>query len=169
MGEWMRAALGAAVLVCSSTAFAEDWRLRMDGIGPLTIGMSFEAANRALKDVLEHSPEGRRPPSSCEMIPVGSHPGVALMFINDKLSRVDVFEAGTRNEEGIAVGDSVDKVMATYPNAKVEPNAYDDREKYLTVQATSGPLAIRFETENGTIGQFYAGEFKSVQFVEHCL
>ena len=120
MGKWMRAALGMAVVVCSSAAIADEWRLRMDGIGPLTIGMRFDAAKRALNDTLEHTPEGRRPSASCEMVPVGGHPGVALMFINDKLSRVDVFKAGTRNEEGIAVGDSVDKVLATYPNAQVQ-------------------------------------------------
>lgn len=169
MGEWMRATLGAAVLVCCSAACADDWRLRMDGIGPLKIGMRFDAANHALNDVLERSPEALRPSPSCEMIPVSGHPGVELMFIDDKLSRVDVFEAGIRDEEGIGVGDSANKVLAAYPNVKVQPNAYDDREKYLTVRAKRGPLAIRFETQDGKIGQFYAGEFKSVQFIEHCL
>jgi hypothetical protein len=69
----------------------------------------------------------------------------------------------------VAVGDPVKRVFDVYPHIAVAPQAYDESENYLTARSPDGKLAIRFETGNGTVLQFYAGGFDAVQHVEGCL
>lgn len=151
------------------SALADEWVLRMDGIGPLKIGMSFDDANRASGSTLKRTPPNLRGSVSCDFIPVRRHPGLALMFIDERLARVDVFGHANRTLHGIRVGDAVQSVFSAYPNLEVEPHAYEENEKYLTTTSGDGALALRFETRDGKISQFYAGEEKPVHYIENCL
>src|SRR5450830_138558 len=87
-------------LMASLPARAADWALRFDGIGPLQIGMRFDAANAALNGSLRSTPVALRPTPRCEQVPVAGHPGVALMFVDEVLERVDVFQAGVGRRRG---------------------------------------------------------------------
>lgn len=150
-------------------AIADGWVLRMDGIGPLKIGMSFDDANRASGSALKRTPPNLRGSVSCDYIPVRRHPGLALMFIDERLVRVDVFGHANRTLRGIRVGDAVQSVFAAYPDIVVEAHAYEENEKYLTTISGDGSLALRFETRDGKVSQFYAGEEKPVHYIENCL
>jgi hypothetical protein len=169
--EWLRPILGFIFLLSLTTGYAvaDEWSLRMDGIGPLKIGMTFDAANKAVQNVLERTPATLRATANCDYIAIRNHPGIAFMFIDERLKRVDVFGEGRQTKEGVAVGDPVEKVFDVYRNVKVEPHAYEPAEKYLTVTSGNGLLAIRFETRDGRIFRYYAGAFEPVQFTEQCL
>jgi hypothetical protein len=158
-----------ALLACLPLAIAGDaWRLRLDGIGPLRVGMGFDEAGRALGHPLAHTDRALLATPGCDMIGLPGHKGVWLMFIDDVLKRIDV-EGGARTVAGIGTGDPVARVFAAYPTVESEPNAYDDSERYLTVRAPGRATALRFETDKGKVGHFYAGDPKAVNYIEGCL
>jgi hypothetical protein len=163
---FLRRAATCAALCMPLLASAAEWDLRLDGIGPLTVGMRFKDANAQLHGTLELDPGSQ---SACYYARAPGHPQLALMFVSDVLRRVDVMEGGVRTAEGVAVGDPVKHVFDAYRRVAAERHAYDEREQYLTVRSPDGRLALRFETREGRISAFYAGRYKEVQYIEGCL
>jgi len=95
---------------------------------------------------------------------------LALMFEADVLTRIDVMQPGLATAAGIQVGDPASKVWEQYGEAiKDEPDAYDDRERYLTLSSNDGKYAIRFMTNNRKISAIISGTTKSVEYVDGCL
>jgi len=173
MRQWQvrrLAAAGMALAVSLQAPAAEDrsWTLGRDGFGPLKIGISFEQARRiAGPELRPTTPELLASPA-CDQLPLPGHKGVALMFVEGVLRRIDVFKPGIRSAAGIAVGDPVSRVAHAYAGVRQEPNHYDERESYLTAGPEQG-RALRFETDKGKIGQMYAGDWPQVQYTEGCL
>jgi hypothetical protein len=158
------------LLTLPALAGAPPWHLRFDGIGPLKVGMDWRQAESALGRPMPHTRPELLATPGCEMVAVPGHPHVWLMFIADVLQRVDI-EAGSgvRTVAGVAPGEPVARVLAAYPGVESGTQAYDERERYLTVHAPDGANALRFETGQGKVGRAYAGQWKVVQYVEGCL
>jgi hypothetical protein len=164
---WRLAAAGiAAAILAQAAAAGPAWRLGPEGFGPFKAGMSFEQA-RKLAPRLKQTPAGLRASEGCDQLALPGHPGVALMFIDGELTRIDLFRPGVRTTRGIQPGDRVERAMQAYPGLRAEPNKYDENERYLTER--SGDGAIRFETKQGRIDKIYAGRWAQVQYVEACL
>ncbi|QGZ39351.1 hypothetical protein IP92_02397 [Pseudoduganella flava] len=160
----------AAFVTLAGAASGQDWTVRVDGAGPLKVGMDFDTVNRVLGDHLERTPQELRGSRDCFYVSPSAEPRIGLMFVKDVLKRVDVSEVGVRSERGIGVGDPAEKVREVYGEAmRSAPNAYNANERYLTVPGGGGQYAIRFETQQGTISGFYAGAWEQVQYVEGCL
>jgi hypothetical protein len=159
-----------AVLLACQPALAGPpaWGLRFDGIGPLKVGMDFIEAGRALGQTLVHTEPALLATRGCDMIGLPGHKGVWLMFIDDVLKRIDV-EGGARTVEGIGTGDPVARVFTAYAAVEREPNAYDSSERYLTVRSPDRASALRFETDKGKVGHFYAGDPQAIRYIEGCL
>ncbi len=155
---WLLAALLAMVL----PAHAAGWTLRVDGAGPLKIGMRFDTVNKILGLQMQRIPKAERPRANCFQIEPPAQPGVLLMFVDDHLQRIDVMEEGIVSERGIALGDPVDKVRHSYGEA-VRAEA-----TRLTVRTGGDQYAIRFETSDGKVDAMYAGAWKEVQLAEGC-
>jgi hypothetical protein len=165
--RWRLAAAGLAlVLACQPADADSGWTLAPEGFGPFKVGMSF-AQVRKISPRLKATPAGLRASSGCDQLPLPGHPGVALMFVDGVLGRIDLFQPGVRTTRGVEPGDPVDQAMQAYPGLRAEPNKYDDDERYLTER--SGDGAIRFETKQGRIDKVYAGRWAQVQYVEGCL
>jgi hypothetical protein len=170
--QWRFAAacfvLAAATAATAAQAKAPAaWRLAPDGFGPLRVGMSF-AQVRKLAPGLKATPVDLRASARCDQLPLPGHPGVALMFVDDELRRIDLFRPGPHTTRGIQPGDPVERAMRAYPGLAAAPRAYEEEdERFLT--ARSGANAIRFETENGRIENIYAGRWAQVQYIEGCL
>jgi hypothetical protein len=167
-GQW-RFAAACFALTAAAAAQAKApaaWQLAPDGFGPLRVGMPF-AQVRRLAPGLEATPVELRASSKCDQLPLPGHPGVALMFVDDELRRIDLFRAGPHTTRGIQPGDRVERAMRAYPGLAAGPRAYEEDERFLT--ARSGANAIRFETENGRIENIYAGRWTQVQYIEGCL
>jgi hypothetical protein len=156
-----------ALATGASAAPADAWQLDFDGYGPYRIGMTLAQA-QAVAPGLKSTPEGLRPTAGCDYVDVPGHPGVALMFVKDELRRVDLGQPGERTTRGVAVGDGVVAFEHAYSGATRTPNAYDERETYLTVGPDHG-RALRAETHEGKIAAVYAGGWKEVQYIEGCL
>jgi hypothetical protein len=148
-------------------AMAGEWTLDTGGYGPFRIGMRFKQAQAAMPG-LKPTPVGLRGSPRCDYLELPDHPGVALMFVDDVLGRVDIDRPDLRTARGVAPGDLVARFEEAYPDAKRTPNAYDDREIYLTVGPHHG-RAMRAETREGKISAIYAGNWTQVQYVEGCL
>jgi hypothetical protein len=159
----------AVVVLTSATSVAAADLVRPDGVGALRVGMTIPALERVLKQRIEvpKDPED----GHCFYAEPKAHPKLSLMIESGRLRRIDIREAGVATNDGIQVGDSVEKVKAKYgTRLKIEPHFYSGPEdKYLTVTFSSGRLATRFETHNDLIDSIYSGSFKQVQYVEGCL
>ena len=162
------AAAGLALAVAIQAVAADnDWTLDSGGFGPLKIGMSFAQAQRIAGPRLRPTAPGLRASPACDQLPLPGHEGVALMFVDGVLGRIDLFEPGPRTTRGIQPGDRVDQAMRAYPGLRASPRDYAEDERYLTER--SGANAIRFETEKGRIENVYAGRWAQVQYIEGCL
>ena len=171
MQQRIKQFLAAGCLALAGEAAAQarvpaDWRLAPDGFGPLRVGMSFAQVQQRASG-LAATPVGLRASSNCDQLPLPGHPGVALMFVDDTLARIDLFRPGPRTTRGVQPGDRVAQAMHTYPELRAEPRAYEEDERFLTER--SGANAIRFETEKGRIEKVYAGRWAQVQYIEGCL
>lgn len=146
------------------------WRLKPDSLGPITIGMSFEQVNQAIGGGMNKVPAALQPSPGCYMLTAEQQPAISFMFIDDVLKRIDITKAGIRSAAGLAVGEPASKVRRAYgQRLHAEPDAYDDREQYLSVVTPDGRFGIRYETANGKIKHFYSGAWQQVQYSEGCL
>ena len=164
----MRFLLIFAILVLIGVAAAhESWIVRMDGVGPVKVGMTLSQLNAALHEHFSYTEEEGGP--SCFYVRPKKHPQLAFMMEDGHLVRVDVDKAGIRTESGLGVGDTETRAKAVYgTKLRIEASQYtgDEGGHYLTVR--SGNYGIRFETEHGKITEFYAGTYDAIQYVEGC-
>lgn len=107
---------------------------------------------------------------ACFYVEPAKHPGVALMIEEGHVTRVDVDRPGVSTAEGIKIGDSESRAMQVYGNKlKVEPHHYTAPEgHYLTVLSSNERYGIRFETDEGKVVRFYAGQRQAIAYVEGC-
>jgi len=168
----LRKIAALAVLAIASTGTSsiagDAWVIRMDGIGPVKIGMTLPELENVLHEKFR-MPENKDD-QGCFYVNPAKHPHVAFMIEDAHLVRIDVDGPGVPTAEGIQVGDSEAHVLKVYgPKMKVEPSAYTGPEgHYLTVRSSSSRYGIRFETDKGKIQAFYAGRFDAIQYIEGC-
>lgn len=161
---WLAAAMLTvlAALAVSQPAAAAGWTLRLDGAGPLRIGMRFDAVNKVLGTQMQRVPKEERARANCFQIELPSRPGLLLMFVGDQLQRIDVTQEGVVSDRGIALGDPVDKVRRAYGEAvRVEASR-------LTVRTGGDQYAIRFGTSDDKVDAMYAGAWQEVQHSDGC-
>jgi len=157
------------VAACTFASLAGDaWVVRMDGVGPVKIGMSLPELNTVLHE--KFSMPDDKEDQGCFNVEPKRHPHISFMIVDGRLARVDVYGPGVPTVAGIQVGDSETRALEVYGSAmKVEPSAYTGPEDhYLTVRSSNGRYGVRFETEKGKIETFYAGRFETIQYVEGC-
>jgi hypothetical protein len=157
--------LFATIAVCTA---AQVWVVRFDGTGPVKIGMSLSELNAALHEkFLMPQDEDQR---ACFYVNHAKHPGVAFMIQEGHVTRVDVDGPGVSTAEGIKIGDSESRAKQVYGNKlKVEPHHYTAPEgHYLTLLSGNERYGIRFETDEGKIVRFYAGQRQAITYVEGC-
>ena len=163
--------LAFACIVCTASigtcAVGPVWIVRPDGIGPVRVGMTLTELNSVLHESFTMPADKEQQP--CFYVNTDRHPGVGFMIQNRRVVRVDVDGPDTPTVEGVRVGDSEAKAMRAYGSRlNIEPNYYQPQEKYLTIRSANRRYAIRFETDNGKIGRFYAGRLSAVLLIEGC-
>lgn len=151
------------------------WALRVDGAGPLRVGMTFDEARAALGGDLRMSdlPAGAdEGPDRCDY-PTSAQlpPGVAVMVQGGRVVRVEVDSGGVPTAEGARIGDTEARVQALYPGrVTVSPHKYTDGH-YLTVRPAAPSDTTHllvFETDGRVVERFRAGQKPQVQYVEGC-
>jgi hypothetical protein len=158
--------LFATVAACTAR---HEWVVRFDGIGPVKTGMSLSELNAVLheKFVL---PQDDKDEAACFYVNSSKHPGIAFMIEEGHVTRIDVDRPGVSTAQGVRIGNSESRAMQVYGNKlKVEPHHYTAPEgHYLTLLSADGRYGIRFETDEGKIVRFYAGQKEAIAYVEGC-
>lgn len=171
-GNWQFGKRGwAALVLCAllPAAQARDWTLRVDGAGPLKVGMRFDTVNKILGEHMARVPARQRTAPACFQVSPAEEEGIVLMFVKDVLKRVDVTQPGIESERGIALDDPEGKVGRYYGEAvRTAVHARRPDGHYLTVRAGEGQYAIRFEAEQGRVAAMYAGAWEQVLQEDGC-
>ena len=170
---------------------APDDGVTVNGWGKIRIGMTLEELNAVLKTPLDPNDDLDFAEYQCAtLVPEGAPEGLVLMYDEQKVARISVFEPGVATYGGLQVGDTAAKarsLLGRAVNAKAHFYSGTPAE-YLTVWTSGGstwpwdgPLTpeqqqqmitsrgIRFETNvDGVITRFHAGD-GAIEKVEGCL
>jgi hypothetical protein len=151
------------------------WVLRMDGIGPLQVGMTVDEARAAMGGDLRMS---ENPVSMEDGADRCDHPrsaglpaGVMMMVEGQRLVRLEVTSGTTPTAEGARIGDTEARIQQLYPGrVTVGPHKYTDGH-YLTVRpaaASDTTHLLVFETDGKVVERFRVGQRPQVEYVEGC-
>jgi hypothetical protein len=157
----------AADSAADSAAPAEAWRLSETGIGPVRVGMTVAEAAAALPGGVPH-PETQE----CAYVGLSGLPeGVSLMTEGGRVVRVDVDDSSAvATTRGARVGWTEARVLALYPDARVQPHKYEDGHYLVAIPGAPADTTHRivFETANGVVTRFRSGIIPAVEYVEGC-
>ena len=142
--------------------------VRLDGIGPVRVGMKLSELNRALHTSYAKPTDPDE--QACTYVEVPNQPGIELMILDGLVARVDVDNESTHTPQGIHKGDSEAHALQMYgKRLEVEPHHYEpENGHYLTLLSNDRKLGVRFETEDGKITRYYAGTTRAIALVEGC-
>ena len=159
----------ALIVAAAAQAADATWRTRVDGIGPVRIGMTRGEAERAAG--LPLSDDRELGSAYCYYLDfTRGIKGVIFMLTEGRIARVDVLAPGYATVSGARVGDTEDRLQEIYgARATVEPHKYlGAAGHYITVRSGDGRYAVQFETRHGRVIRFRAGKFPEVALVDGC-
>ncbi|MEO0456839.1 MAG: hypothetical protein AAF152_09680 [Cyanobacteria bacterium P01_A01_bin.114] len=150
----------------------EQEQISINGLGPIRVGMTLEAASQAAGTEFMTTSEAQ---TVCRYYQPTDEAikGLRLMVIDSKVIRLDIWPGSpVTTLSGIGIGSTEAEIRASYPEQLEEmPHEYTPG-KYLIF---TSPGDIRnlyrlvFETdENGIVTQYRAGQFPAVTWIEGC-
>lgn len=173
MNVSIRTFVSAVVIVLPfSSGLAQPFRgaeLMANGLGELKIGMTFDDVNRDLKQKINPSNIEFRATPNCDYNKLADIPGVALVFIDNVLSRIDVERSGIKASHGIAVGDRQSDVVKKLHNAKKEPLDHVPEGVAYVIEHVGSQNGLSFQFENGVLVRMIAGNRKVIRYAEACM
>ncbi|WAN69853.1 GerMN domain-containing protein [Moorena producens JHB] len=148
-------------------------KIAINGIGPITVGMTLEEASQAGKVKLLPEDASSRRDYGCLISQPEGIENLWFMAIEGKIARVDTRSPQISTISGIKVGDKLEKVMSVYGNKiELEPHQYVPGGKYATFVPTDSSdknYRLIFETNpEGKVTTFRAGKLPEVAWVEGC-
>ncbi|MEZ6024098.1 MAG: hypothetical protein R3C16_11955 [Hyphomonadaceae bacterium] len=139
------------------------------GYGALRIGMTPEEASSALGHTL--IADGSEDPAACEtyhLEPDVAPQGMRFLARDGRIARIDDYGSeGVATPDGVAVGSTIDDVLAFYPNAMEEAGEDDARATTLTAWTTPNEAGYRFHVFEGRVTAIAAGD-ASILLTEGC-
>lgn len=151
------------------------WAVRLDGAGPVRVGMTVDEARAALGgDFVVGGQGGGAEPQGCEYAWSAAAPaGLAFMVEGGRVVRVDVGDSSAvATRMGARVGDTEEQVRALYGGrVQIQPHRYVEGGRYLVVlpvEPRDGRLRMVFETDGERVTRYRAGTTPQVEWVEGC-
>lgn len=142
--------------------------LNASGFGPFTIGMPLASANGHLHTKIVPTPERLRANPVCDYVPVRDFPGVAFVFIDGRLARIDVARRGYRSMDGVAVGDRQDGAMSRLKDARRESLDHVPGGFTLVREKGAQPNALAYQFYGGSVKRMIAGDKRVIRYAEGC-
>jgi hypothetical protein len=142
--------------------------LSADGLGPLRIGMTLKSVNGILKQPLVPSDKALRAVANCDYQDLPEAPGVALVFVDGRLARIDVSGGNTASDRGIRLGATLAEVREKYPEGLKATLDFVDDGISLTAAAPGSPNALSLQFETARLTRMVAGRRKAVRYAEGC-
>jgi hypothetical protein len=171
------AAMLAASVVSASATPAHI--LRTDGLGPVRLGMTVRAAERALGARLRN--ESPELDEGCSYYALRSTQDslVHYMVERGRITRIDIeYVASLRRHTrspittatGIGIGSTETDIRRAYGrHLKIVQDPYmEDQGNNLTIEDRGRHRGILFETDHGTVTSFRAGIHPSLEYSEGC-
>jgi hypothetical protein len=151
---------------------AANAALRIDGIGPITIGMTREEADRVMGEAMRRPDGAAAGGAACQYGYYTAMPqGAAFVLISDVIARIDMMRGETPTPEGARIGAEEIAVADLYAGrASLSPHKYVEGHYITVTSAAPGQDALRyvFETENGKVTRYRSGRIPEVEYVEGC-
>lgn len=144
--------------------------VRIDGVGPLKVGMTVADAEKAAgaKFTVQNNEDLQ---GECVIADIAGWPkDVSIMLIKGAIARFDVQQGVMKTAEGAGLGSTEDEVKKLYANAKVDvlPHKYTDGHYLeITMLGVSGMQYV-FETDGSKVTAFRSGRVPEVGFIEGC-
>ena len=186
------------LLLFSVSLFAQaktdynNWKLSLNCLGPICVGMSIEQASKItnLKPVMDENntvidnnglshtfktyQEAIKSPNHCFHISF-EHPllkNVGFMITNKHISRIEIDGESIKTLSGIGIGDSEEKVKKTYKDKiTIEPHQYEEKGHYLIYKPkdkADQKYNLLFETDGKKVIRFRSGYAEEVYLCEGC-
>lgn len=141
--------------------------VRVDGVGPLRVGMAAADARKSLG-----LPASAGAGTGCGYLAGASATALHanVMLGGDTVVRFDIRDTSIATVEGARVGDSEARVKSLYGGrVSVQPHKYVAGGHYLVVTDPAHPGdRLVFETDGKVVTQFRAGRTPEVMNVEGC-
>jgi hypothetical protein len=156
--------------VVIATRVTEGDELRLDGLGPMTVGMHVNDVERATGMEVDVSSDSNPQCRYGQL--VGGPNDLFLMFSLRVLVRIDIgSESAIETDTGIEVGDPISEVEDAYGDElQRELHPYlGDRGSYLIFDPEpEDGLLIIFETNRRSVTSFRSGFDQQVRYIEGC-
>ncbi|MCS6814402.1 MAG: hypothetical protein NZ772_12660 [Cyanobacteria bacterium] len=188
---WLSLALVTVTTIVTGVAIApttaqmqltEQSRVNINSFGPIQVGMTVAAAEKAAQmSLLVQSGQPRN--TACYyVVPSRTVRGVGFMVINsrdeqpdkqqDRIARIDVWSNSlVMTTSGARIGDFESRLRTLYPEARVTPHDDIPGGRYFTIvpQAESDSnYRLIFETDGRRIVRFRAGQLPEVNYPKGC-
>jgi hypothetical protein len=168
-----------------------NWKLSLNCLGPICVGMSIEQASKIIKlepvfDETVVSDEGSistfktyqeaiKLPNHCFHISFENPhlKNVGFMITNKHISRIEIDGESIKTLSGIGIGDSEEKVKKVYKGKiTIEHHVYVEKGHYLIYKPkdkADQKYWLLFETDGKKVISFRSGYAKEVYSCEGCL
>ena len=148
-------------------------KIAIDGIGPITVGMTVEEASQAGEVKLVQQASGGEE-YGCLIYYAEGIKNLWFMVTEDKIARVDTVSPQITTFSGVKVGDSLEKVMSVYGNKiQLKTHEYIPGGKYaifVPKDASDNNYRVIFDIDaEGKITGFRAGKLPEVGYIEGCV
>jgi hypothetical protein len=154
--------LVASVGASSAVALPRSARITTAGLGAIKIGMTERQVEKAAKRRITR--EVGAGDGSCTTASLGDK--LTALFTGPRLARIYVRGRRYATRSGVRVGDTEQKVLATYPGEIVrEPHAYTNGF-YLKI--VDGNRKVVFETDGRRVTEISTGRRPEIDYIEGC-
>lgn len=156
----------------AQNAPAPDYKIAINGIGPIRLGMSAAEVERGWGEPLRGD-RNRYGDTSCyRAAPAGFESGLIFWIVGDKLSHIVVSTPAFATKSGAKIGDSAGSLKKLYPGRlTIRQNPDHDGTDYLFVpkDAEDSQYRLCFIVRNDYIREIQIGTVESMSMKEFCL
>jgi len=169
----------------------EQYKISVNGMGPIKIGMSVAQASAATAvELIGYGSGEPSPGSSCSYVrPQNGSPELDFMVVDDQIVRIDVrnrvnqevdgrpvwVDIGDKSrittQAGAKIEDTEAQIKTLYPDVEVTGHKYIPGGHYLIVTPQEPELAnyrLIFETDGNQVTYIRSGRLPEVELVERC-
>ena len=140
-----------------------------NGLGNFKIGMSLDDINQQLRHKIVLTPVDLRPTENCDYTNLQDLPGVAMLFVDERLLRIDVESKKIVYHGYIVVGMPKTVVAKKLRAFKEEAQDYIPDGVSFVVEDSTGPNAISFQFDDNKLSRMIIGNKTAIRYAEACL